>query len=163
MSKPKQITTQQNEYGYAPTKPMTPAYEAFKAWKPSTDLLSPALDAQYGASRRMTEDSYDSPFSGINNPVQRHAQRDQAVQRLDQDRGQSLGQGNALLQQLMQQHLGAQADYEDPRLIQTKSTNMQEEKGGLLRGILGGALSIAPAFAGIPGLSFLGKLGAGGR
>ena len=118
---------------------------ALRAFKPSTAMLEPALDANYRNEERRVADQY-SAYSGIPSAVARNRLENLARNELMASKGTALAQGNAEAEKLRMNQLAGLAELTATRRNQGSGFNSQASQGS---GALGAGISAGGAIAGI--------------
>jgi hypothetical protein len=118
---------------------------AFRAFKPSTATLEPALDAQYRNEERRVADQYGA-YSGIPSAVARNRLENLARNELMASKATAMAQGNAEAEKMRMSQLGALADLTATRRQQGSGFNSQAAQGsGVGNSLISGGSAIAGA------------------
>lgn len=142
MGKPKQVQTQQNTYDWKQV-PTWQGLEDFKAWQPQDD---PTIPHRFATQKRQFAQTFQNPLGAYTTPELQRQQVQSGLNEISQAQGQAYRE-NAFdrnQQQLGQRQAVMAATR--PDLVQTGGQTTQQQKGGLLGGLLQGGLSVAAAF-----------------
>jgi len=120
----------------------TPDIEAFRAYRPGTQLLEPAVQAQYASAERDLADQYAN-YSGIPSQVARNRLMGLGREDLMASKALALAQGNTEAQRLRMAQLQSLADLTAKRKQSGYNTQIQQKPGW------GGSLISAATSVGI--------------
>lgn len=121
----KKTTTQTNTFDWK-TPPETEAYKDFAAWKPDTRLLDESLGYQYQSAARDLDTTYNSPWSGLNNPVLAATLRSRAQQNLNEQESTAKRGGQQDVNRLELARREALARLAAPQLVQSGGQTVQK-------------------------------------
>ena len=126
------------------TVPETADIAAFRAFNPSTALLSPAVDAQYAQAERDVDDQYGA-YSGIPSAVARNRLRDLAKSELLRNKGLALAEGNTQANALRMAQLEAVANLTKGQKSYGYGSQLDPNKGSTTNALIGGGASVGAA------------------
>lgn len=124
--------------------PETADIAAFRAFAPSTALLSPAVEAQYGQAERDVEEQYGA-YSGIPSQVARNRLRDLARAELARSKGLALAEGNTQAQALRLAQLESLASMTRGQKQSGFNSILDPAKGNTTNALISGGSGVAAA------------------
>ena len=142
MGRPRQTRQTTNTYGFQQA-PMTPAVEAVKNFQFQAD---PSIGYQYGAQRQRINEGLDDPLGPYTTPEMREMSRRNQLGSLDQSQAQALAEEAQRMNLLQDGQTTDYANFMKPQMVQTGGTTTQQQQGGVLGSVLGGAAQIGSAF-----------------
>jgi len=149
-SKKKQETKNTYEYMAPPvTQELTTAKNV------SADLrgqINPRIRAQFAGARQEVDDQFVNPMGQFTTQAVRDATKRAGKQSLSQQENQALNEADYMTNATDFERQMALAGITTPSLVQTGGTTTTTESGGVLKSILGGAMSIGGAALGNPAL-----------
>lgn len=138
MGSPKNV--QSNDYQFF-QKPSWGGLEDLQKWNPQAD---PSIGANFGQQKNDLERSFVAPTGSYQTPELREQQMRSGIQNIGQNQAIATRADQYNQNQMKLGQLGTAAQLSAPEFAQTKGT--QQQKGGFLNSLLGGALGIATKF-----------------
>jgi hypothetical protein len=125
--------------------PETPDIQAFRAFEPSTRMLSETLAKRFGDRRKQIYDSYGA-YSGIPSQVARNRMRDVALGEVDEEEALALAEGNERAQALKMAQLEALANMTRGTKSSGYNTSiLQPQQSNFTGSLISGGAGIATA------------------
>ena len=138
MGSPKQEQT--NDYKFF-QKPSWQGLEDLQKWNPQAD---PSIGANFGQQKNDLERSFVAPTGSYQTPELREQQMRSGIQNIGQNQAIATRADQYNQNQLKLGQLGTAASLSAPELVNNKTT--QQQQGGLLNSLVGGALGMASKF-----------------